>query len=155
MKLRRIMKAQSPKKKKKEINNNNNKEKKKKRISVKPKEHRGLRTLICPFEALRRRPWLMYGKPRWMFRFSRKKTIKKSSKIRYYLCNQWSKPIGSRVDSKGEVFWSVGEWFLVKGGSWRFPLVRIFDWNAWTNGKFSSPMCMTPPHNFLSIVIFN
>ena len=73
----------------------------------------------------------------------------------YYLCNPWSKPMGSRVDSKGEIVWSVEERFIVKGGSRKFPLIHIFAWNALTNGKLSSPMCMTPPHNFLSIVTFN
>ena len=48
-------------------------------------------------------------------------------------------PLGPRVDSKGEMVWSVREWFLVKRGSRKFPLVHIFAWNAWTNGKLSSP----------------
>ena len=64
MKLRRTMKAQSPKKKEKERNNNNNN---KKKISVRledmqQEEHHGPRTLMYPFEALRRGPWLTYGK---------------------------------------------------------------------------------------------
>ena len=42
--------------------------------------------------------------------------------------------------------WLVGEWFLVKGGSRKFLLIHIFAWNAWTNGKLNSPMCMTHPH---------
>ena len=73
MKLRRTMKAQSPKKKEKERN--------KKRISVRPEDMQqeegsrsgqricnkknqpqGPRILMCPFEALRRGPWLTYGK---------------------------------------------------------------------------------------------
>ena len=94
---------------------------------------------MCPFEALWRGPWLTYGKAKVYVHISNKKIIKKSNKIRYYLCSPWSKPVGSRVDSKGEVILSVGEWFLVKGGSWRFPLVHIFAWNAWTNRKLSSP----------------
>ena len=94
---------------------------------------------MCPFEALRRGPWLMYGKAKVYIQISSKKPLKKSSKIKYYLCNPWSKPVGSRVDRKGEVVWLIGEWFLVKGGSRRFPLVHIFAWNAWTNGKLSSP----------------
>ena len=58
MKLRRTMKAQCPKKKKKERNNNNN-NKEEDLDLVRPKdmqqeEHQGLRTLMCPFEALRR-----------------------------------------------------------------------------------------------------
>ena len=66
MKLRRTIKAQSPKKKEKEINNNNKKEEEDLDL-VRPEdmqqdEHQGSRTLICPFEALRRRPWLTYGK---------------------------------------------------------------------------------------------
>ena len=144
MKLRRIMKAQSPKKKE-------NKEmiiiiKKKRRGSrlgqrtcSKKNQHQGPRILMCPFEALRRGPWLTYGKAKVYVQISSKNLLKKSSKIRYYLCNPWSKPVGSRVDSKGEVVWSVGEWHLVKGGSWRLPLVHIFAWNAWTNGKLSFP----------------
>ena len=167
------MKAQSPKKKEKERNNNNNKEKKKRisvwpedmqqekgswlgqRICSKKNQHQGPRILMCPFETLRRGPWLIYGKTKVYVQISSKKPLKKSSKIKYYLCNPWSKLVGSRVDSKGEVVWSVGEWFLVKGRSWRFLLIHIFAWNAWANGKLSSPMCMTPPYNFLSIVIFN
>ena len=73
-----------------------------------------------------------------MFRCMQK-AIKNPTKTRYYLCNPWSKPVRSQVDSKGGMVWSIGEWFLVKGGSRRFPLVHIFAWNAWTNGKLSSP----------------
>ena len=61
MKLRRIMKAQSPKKKKKERNNNNNNNK---RLGPRLGQAKGhaTRTLMCPFEALRRGPWLTYEK---------------------------------------------------------------------------------------------
>ena len=44
-----------------------------------------------------------------MFRFLAKKDIKDLAKNKYYLCNPWSKPVGSRVDSKGGMVWSVGE----------------------------------------------
>ena len=71
----------------------------------------------------------------------------------YYLCNPWSKPMGFRVGSKEEVVWSIGEWFLVKGRSQRFPLVHIFAWNTWANGKLSFSMCITSPHNFLSVLL--
>ena len=105
---------ESPKSQKEGNNNNNNKEKKK-RISVRPEdmqqgywskdmqqeEHQGPMTLMCPFEALRRRPWLAYGKV--------KVYVHISSKNRYYFCNPWSKPVGSQVDSKGEMVWSIGE----------------------------------------------
>ena len=64
-------------------------------------EHQGPRTLMCPFEALRRGPWLTHGKTKMQ------KAIKNPTKSKYYLCNPWSKPVGSRVDSKGEVVWSV------------------------------------------------
>ena len=97
MKLKRIMKAQNPKKKEKERNNNNNKEKRRgsrsdQRICSKKKDPSQTRG---------------YAK-RCMFIFP-KKTIKKSSKTKYYLCNPWSKSMGSQVDSKGEMVWSVGE----------------------------------------------
>ena len=60
-------------------------------------------------------------------------------------------PRGPRVDSKGEMVWSVWEWFLVKGGFRRFSLVHIFVWNAWTNGKLSSPHVHdTSPQFFLN-----
>ena len=123
------------------------------RTSSKKNQHQGPRTLMCLFEALRRGPWLTHGKAKVIFRFP-VKAIKKSNKTRYYLCNPWSKPMGSRVGSKGEVVWLVGDWFLLKVGSRKFPLVHIFAWNAWT-GKLSSSMCMTSSHNFLLIVIFN
>ena len=66
MKLRKTMKAQNPKKKEKERNNNNNnnnnnKEEEEDLDSVRQEdmqqeEHQGPRTLMCPFEALRRGP---------------------------------------------------------------------------------------------------
>ena len=43
-----------------------------------------------------------------MFRCMQK-AIKNLAKTRYYLCNPWSKPVGSQVDSKGGMVWSVGE----------------------------------------------
>ena len=73
------------------------------------------------------------------------KAIKNPTKTKYYLHNPWSKPVGSQM---GSDFW----WKEDLEG---FPSVHIFAWNSWTNGKLSSPMCMTPPHNFLSIFIFN
>ena len=93
MKLRRIMKAQSSKKKKKERNNNNNNNNKRlgprlgqakghaTRILVKPEdmqqeEHQGPKTLMCPFEALRRGPWLTYGKAKVYVQISSKKPLK-------------------------------------------------------------------------------
>ena len=98
----------------KERNDNNNKEKRRgsrlgQRTCSKKNQHQGPRILMCPFEALRRGPWLTYGKAKVYVQISSKNLLKKSSKIRYYLCNPWSKPVGSRVDSKGEVVWSVGE----------------------------------------------
>ena len=77
MKLRRTMKAQSPKKKKKERNNNNKKRGRGPRLGqvgghiarilvrlkdIQQDGHQGPKTLMCPFEALRREPWLTYGK---------------------------------------------------------------------------------------------
>ena len=65
MKLRKTMKAQSPKKKeKKRERNNNNKEKRKgsRLEDMQQKEHQGPRTMMCLFEALRRGPWLTHGK---------------------------------------------------------------------------------------------
>ena len=102
---------------------------------------------------------LNFTAPRYAFFFLNSETYivhvinyKWSRSVNFPLCTcifSNSKPVGSRV------VWLVKEWFLVKGESRRFPLVHIFAWNAWTNGKLCSPMCMTPPHNFLSIVIFN
>ena len=48
------------------------------RISVNPKdmqqdEHQGPRTLMCSFEALRRGPWLKYGKAKMYVQISSKK----------------------------------------------------------------------------------
>ena len=59
MKLRKTMKAQNPKKKEKERNNNNNNKEEEDLDSVRQEdmqqeEHQGPRTLMCPFEVLRR-----------------------------------------------------------------------------------------------------
>ena len=57
MKLRKTMKAQNPKKKEKERNNNNNKEEDLDSVrqeDMQQEEHQGPRTLMCPFEVLRR-----------------------------------------------------------------------------------------------------
>ena len=54
-------------------------------------EHQGPGTLMCPFETLRRGPWLAYGKTKVYVQIFSKKPLKKSSKTRYYLCNPWSK----------------------------------------------------------------
>ena len=61
MKLRRTMKAQNPKKKEKERNNNNNNNNKEeedldsvRQEDMQQEEHQGPRTLMCPFEVLRR-----------------------------------------------------------------------------------------------------
>ena len=72
------METQSLKKNEKERNNNNNNNKRRgprlgqarghaTRILVRPEdmyqeEHQGPKTLMCPFEVLRRRPWLTHGK---------------------------------------------------------------------------------------------
>ena len=74
------MKAQSPKKKEKERNNNNNNKEEDpdlvrpegmqqeegsrsgQRICSKKNQHQGPRTLMGPFEALRRGAWLTHGK---------------------------------------------------------------------------------------------
>ena len=85
MKLRRTMKAQSPKKKEKERNKKKNEEEEEDLDLVRPEdmqqdENQGPRTLMCPFEALRRGPWLTYGKTKvYVQIFSpkkKKKTIK-------------------------------------------------------------------------------
>ena len=60
---------------------------------------------MCLFEALRRGPWLTHGKNQDVC----KMPLKIQQKTRYYLCNPWSKPVGSRLDSKGEMVWLVGE----------------------------------------------
>ena len=77
MKLRKTIKAQSPKKKEKERNNNNKKRGRGPRLGqvgghiarilvrlkdIQQDGHQGPKTLMCPFEALRREPWLTYGK---------------------------------------------------------------------------------------------
>ena len=99
MNLRRTMKAQNPKKKEKERNNNNNNNNNNKRGS-----RSGQR--IC---SKKKDPNQTRGyAARFMFIFPTK-AIKKFSKTRYYLCNPWSKPVGSRVDSKGGMVWPVGE----------------------------------------------
>ena len=92
MKLRRTMRAQSPKKKEKERKNKNKKKKKRRdsglvkpkdmqqeegyrlgqRICSKKNQHQGPRTLMCPFEALRRGPWLTYGKAKVYVQISNK-----------------------------------------------------------------------------------
>ena len=91
--IHEVKKDHESPKSQKEGNNNNNKETKK-RISVRPKdmqqgsrskdmqqeEHQGPRTLICPFEALRRGPWLTYGKAKVCVQISNKKTIKNPAK---------------------------------------------------------------------------
>ena len=89
MKLRKTMMAQSPTKKEKERNNNNKKRRRgprlgqarghAARISIKLEdmqqdEHQGPRTLMCPFEALRRGPWLTYGKAKVYVQISSKKS---------------------------------------------------------------------------------
>ena len=59
MKLRRTMRAQSPKKKEKERNNNKKEEEDLDLVrpdDMQQDEHQGPRTLMCPFEALRRGP---------------------------------------------------------------------------------------------------
>ena len=64
------MKAQSPKKKEKERNKKRKKEDKEEEEdldlvrleNMQQDEYQGPRTLMCPFEALRRGPWLTYGK---------------------------------------------------------------------------------------------
>ena len=94
MKLRRTMKAQNPKKMEKEMNNNN-KEKRKESWS-------GQRICSKKKNLSQTREYAV----RCMFIFPTK-AIKKSSKIEYYLCNPWSKPVGSRVDNKGGMVWSV------------------------------------------------
>ena len=63
MKLRKTMKAQNPKKKEKERNNNNNNNNNNnkeedldsvRQEDMQQEEHQGPRTLMCPFEVLRR-----------------------------------------------------------------------------------------------------
>ena len=56
------------------------------RISVRPEDmqqdkHQGPRTLMCPFEALRRGPWLTYEKAKVYVQISSKKTIKIPAKL--------------------------------------------------------------------------
>ena len=109
MNLIGTIKAQSPKKKEKEgnnnnnNNNNNNKEKRRgsrlgqrtynkdlgqarghtARILVRGYVARRAsrpRTLICPFEALRRGPWLTHGKTKMYVQISSKKAIKNPAK---------------------------------------------------------------------------
>ena len=79
-----VKKDQSPKKKEKERNNNNKRGPKigqakghAARLSARledmqQEEHQGPRTLICPFEALRRGPWLTYGKAKVYVQISSK-----------------------------------------------------------------------------------
>ena len=43
------------------------------RICSKKNQHQGPRTLMCPFEALRRRPWLKHGKAKMYVQISSKK----------------------------------------------------------------------------------
>ena len=87
--IHEVKKNQSPKKNEKERNNNNNNNNNKRgpklgqarghvaRISARPEdmqqeEHQGPRTLMCPFEALRRGPWLTYGKTKVYVQISSK-----------------------------------------------------------------------------------
>ena len=82
-------------------------------------EHQGPRTLMCPFETLRRGPWLRYGKANVYVQISNKKAIKKPAKLGIIFVTHGPSP--------RDLEWIV---FLVKGGSRRFPLVHIFAWNA-------------------------
>ena len=58
------------------------------RVSIRPKdmqqeEHQGPRTLMCPFEALRRGPWLTHGKTKMYVHIpsqKKKKAIKNPAK---------------------------------------------------------------------------
>ena len=60
-------------------------------------EHQGPRTLMCPFETLRRGPWLTHGKTNMYVQIpsQKKKKPLKIQQNRYFLCNPWSKPVRS------------------------------------------------------------
>ena len=90
MKLRRTMKAQNPKKKKKE------KDLGQRACNKDLGQAKGYAARRININAL------------CMFKCMQK-SIKNLAKTRYYLCNAWSKLVGSQVDSKGGMVWSVGE----------------------------------------------
>ena len=46
------------------------------RTCSKKNQHQGPRTLMCPFEALRRGPWLTHGKAKMYVQISNKKPLK-------------------------------------------------------------------------------
>ena len=48
--------------------------------NMQQEEHQDPRTLMCPFEALRRGPWLTHGKTKMYVQISSKKTIKNPAK---------------------------------------------------------------------------
>ena len=88
MKLRRTMKAQNPKKKEIIIIKIKGRQPRidqakghPARVSIRPKdmqqeEHQGPRTLMCPFEALRRGPWLTHLKTKMYIQISSKKPLR-------------------------------------------------------------------------------
>ena len=55
-------------------------------------EHQGPRTLMCPFEALRRGPWLTYGKAKVYVQISSLKAIKNPAKIGIFFVTHGPSP---------------------------------------------------------------
>ena len=74
-----------------------------KRINIKVPGHSK-----CPFKALRRGPQLTHKKANMYIQIPSKNPLS-TQQTRHYLCNLLSKPMGSQIDSKGEIVWSIRE----------------------------------------------